>query len=552
MSLGHRAGSPLGDRADRIFATPSQSAVDLRSRSRVLSVFRLGLVLGWVVVPARMLGAYRLQNPLGAFWGMPDDMYVTASFARTLVEGGGLRWFDGAPKVEGFSNPLWVLVLALLHALPGFEEEKLGFYVGCVNGVVMVLLALTFVRCLEHGMREAPAPIHVAAAVFLTLMICMPLCFWVGAGFETGVVALLSLTAFRYAVAPASPLQFERVALFVGLAFFARMDALIPCVPAVLTAIQSAARPRTLLRPLSVLLAILSVQFLLRRWYFGDWLPNTYYLKATGWPLHDRLSQGFLWSLVPVVVFVLVVAPGMFALRRSLDSAYTLVSGAIAAYGLTLVYSIWVGGDFFAVYGHNRFTSVGTVYLALALACGLVQLRSLPLRAAMVAGFGLVVGASALRTISEDRVASIVRFFDLERPAFEPDHFVNSWNHHGKLLREVSRPGARIAVCGAGALIYFSHRGGVDLLGKVEPIVAHQRVREYASPDSRCWRGFPGAGHNKEDVPAVFALRQPELTLVPPPATERAQYTRVNYREFEFFARNGTSYLDWAKVRRFE
>src|SRR4029077_11504019 len=45
------------------------------------------------------------------------------------------------------------------------------------------------------------------------------------------------------------------------------------------------------------------------------------------------------------------------------------------------------------------------------------------------------------------------------------------WIGYGKAFREISQPGARIAVCPAGAIVYFSERGGVNLLGKVEPFV---------------------------------------------------------------------------------
>src|SRR4029453_8512324 len=58
---------------------------------------------------------------------------------------------------------------------------------------------------------------------------------------------------------------------------------------------------------LFILVASVLGQTILRLWYFGDILPNTYYLKMTGYPLLLRLSRGavvlgqFIWSMNPIL-----------------------------------------------------------------------------------------------------------------------------------------------------------------------------------------------------------------------------------------------------------
>lgn len=437
------------------------------------------------------------------------------------MEGDGLRWYSGAPKVEGYTNPLWVLILALLHWLPGFDEDWLGLYVVCGNALVMVLLSFVFASAVARSGARARWTAPVALfALALTLSATLTLCFCAGVGFETGLVALFVFTAFAESLRPTAALRPYRIAVLMGLAFWTRMDALIfSCAPIVVLATKLR-WGRRVLAASSVLVAMLGLQFGLRRWYYGEWLPNTYYLKATGWPLTDRLEQGLLWSVVPLSLLLCVVIPGLLIIRRRLTHVATAIAAAVIAYLLVLLYSVEIGGDFVYRYGQNRFTAVGTVFFAFALVCAALEAQLRRWRAGACAFLALLVSTGPIWIMQSDGLTTLANLFDLRTPPLQQDLLVSVWSTDGKWLRQVTRPGARIGACGVGAIIYFSHRGGIDLLGKVEPLVARQPVRREATPDSRCWRRFPGAGHNKEDVPLVFAQRRPEISLVAPPSAE--------------------------------
>ncbi|HVW24938.1 MAG TPA: hypothetical protein VHC69_06180, partial [Polyangiaceae bacterium] len=70
-----------------------------------------------------------------------------------------------------------------------------------------------------------------------------------------------------------------------------------------------------------------------------------------------------------------------------------------------------------------------------------------------------------------------------------------------------------------------------------------------APPDARCWRGFPGVGHNKEDVRWTFAAYHPELSLVPPPSTDAAHYVTMSYDGLTVWARRGVERVLWTRLR---
>ena len=44
---------------------------------------------------------------------LSDDALISLRYARRLLQGHGLSWTDGRP-VEGYSNLLWILLVALL------------------------------------------------------------------------------------------------------------------------------------------------------------------------------------------------------------------------------------------------------------------------------------------------------------------------------------------------------------------------------------------------------------------------------------------------------
>jgi hypothetical protein len=117
-----------------------------------------------------------------------------------------------------------------------------------------------------------------------------------------------------------------------------------------------------------------------------------------------------------------------------------------------------------------------------------------------------------------------------------PRSLERTWIEYGKRFADVSKPGARIAVCPAGAIIYFSHRGGVDLLGKIEPYVAHLPAALTRPVGAYCWRDAPG--HNKEDVAGVFRLRDPEFSRYPPPPGFEERYYQLRSGDDTFYVRN--------------
>src|SRR5207244_712557 len=65
-----------------------------------------------------------------------------------------------------------------------------------------------------------------------------------------------------------------------------------------------------LVASLAAAAAIPAAHFVFRRWYYGEWLPNTYYLKVAGMQGLFRTGAGYLKAFVEsyAVAFILAVA----------------------------------------------------------------------------------------------------------------------------------------------------------------------------------------------------------------------------------------------------
>jgi hypothetical protein len=371
------------------------------------------------------------------------------------------------------------------------------------------------------------------------------LCYWAAEGFEVVLVGVLSLAGFR--IASARPLTRRGAAAFgilFGVAVLTRMDAVIYWVGSILLVVYKARRQRVLgWLALSAALAgtLIAGHLIWRYAYYGEWLPNTYFLKATNWALSDRLEMGLGRdkTLFPAAVLAcgLLAIPG---LRRALSGRCLVVGACFATFALSVVYSVQNGGDTWRlIAGHDRYTVIGSLFLMLGLA--------IIVTSAQLGRAWLVITAIACALLATDpatRPATAVEFhfnhLISERPPVRA--LEREWLDYGERFKELSKPGARIAICPAGAIVYASHRGGVDLLGKIDPYVARLRAAKTRPPNAFCWQNNPG--HNKGDDLAVLRKHKPDFTRYRLPRDLKKDYQKMQYRGHTFYVRKGTPYLD--------
>jgi arabinofuranosyltransferase len=347
-----------------------------------------------------------------------DDAMISMSYGRTLASGHGLVWYPGAPHVEGFTNPLWTLMMAALHTV-GLDASNGALAVMLIGMALLAgccLLASALVRRLG-----ARSPASRAFAV-LAVGFCYPLVYWTLRGMEVGLIAFLTLAACWLAIDSVAQQQsgfrnrhLTPLALVIALGLLTRPDYLV--IAAVVIAwlavsLPSKVRWRTTSVLTLVAVVVLGAVTTWRIWYYGAALPNTYVLKVSGIPIATRLSRGVRVDigllLIAFAAPALVVGIAHFRKRFTHAGPIALLVGIAAG---TFAYSALVGGDAWEEFGFaNRYLVSGLVVLLVAAVAAADRLTIrdgegranihavLVVSVVVVASLGQVLGVSVLRS----------------------------------------------------------------------------------------------------------------------------------------------------------
>ena len=196
--------------------------------------------------------------------------------------------------------------------------------------------------------RFLPKPGLALPAVLLTLALCGDLLFWSANGFETTLLTVIFLAVVVRLLDEEQTGQPRLMTfLLMGLIPLVRSDALHIWLGTAILAIGTSKDRRKTMAFLGVSLLMPMVHVLWRRWYYGDWLPNTYYLKVYGIDGLYRLGFGYVRYFVHNYgVGLLLVGFGAFlAAQRRWWLLLIGVAGSMA-------YSVMIGGD---IFGYSRF-----------------------------------------------------------------------------------------------------------------------------------------------------------------------------------------------------
>lgn len=405
---------------------------------------------------------------------LDDDQMISMRYARNLAEGQGLAWNAGGEHVEGYTNFGWTLVMAAVHAL-GAGDATAALWVRGVNwllaGLVLVLSMRLFVALgLERG---APA-----GAALLTLALSYDFLFWAVNGFETTLLTALFLWGLLRALDDARLGRLRAVTcLLAGLLPIVRADAVDLTAAVVVTAGALGARKRWWLVALAAVPLALHLAFRLN--YYGDMLPNTYYLKVAGRHGLFIRALGNIKGFVATYTVAVVLATAAAALSGDLRRRVLAVLIGCGFLRLAVV-----GPD---IFGGFRFLAP---YLPVLLV-------------AAVAGIGRIANGSrpALMTLSAMLCLTTVFTGGVNgretfRELVSQNGLPASSTVAGVLINRYALPDSNVVVVAAGCISYFGRRDAIDMLGKSDWHVA--RVPEV--------RGGP-TGHNRFDIDWTLRTR---------------------------------------------
>lgn len=463
---------------------------------------------------------------------------ISMTYARNLAHGYGLVWIPGGPRVEGYTNLLWVCYMALFHLLP-IPAAKMSLCIQ-ISGALFLLLNLWCVREIARSLWPDSKRASIAA-VFLTAFY-FPLDNWALQGTEVSILALMSSAAVLAALRFEAPRAPAALAAILGISTLVRPD--MAGFAFVLLATVLALSPRQRWRQViaigAVVALFLAAQTIFRIAYYGDILPNTYYLKLTGYPLIPRLARGLSVS----ILFLLPLLPLLLLMRfqhffRDAPRATALLAMPLAG---QLLYSIYVGGDAWEWWGGcNRYVAaVMPLFMILAARTIDRAWRDCSRRAGSIS-FAAVT-ALALVLIN---VQNLREFLMLAAPPQTDENA--EVIEQALLVDRVTDSDATIGLVWAGIIPYLSRRPAIDLLGKTDRKVAHERA--HIRPTHSWWLEF-WPGHNKWDYAYSIGEQGPDMLMPmpsPDPATRAllaSRYEPVTLDGFTWYLRRGSPHLN--------
>lgn len=379
-----------------------------------------------------MVGALVLVAWFGRF--VQDDAFISFRYAEHFARGHGFVWNVGEAPIQGFTNPLWTLLIALGIKV-GFEPVGVSYTLGLTAFAGTIWATYRLARALGGSHRHA---LLVVGVVGLNASVCR----YATGGLET------SLQTFFFTAAALCGAQrrFAVMSVVLGLAIWTRLDSGVITVGLMLPLMLREPKKIPVLAGIAGVMTIAMLVW--TRTYFGQFLPNTFYLKAQ----HTAWGIGLEYLLAFVRAYGLVV-PLLF-LRPP------------AAIGLWVLYVASVGGDFM------EFRFLVPIFPMLVAYCA----RSLKLRVAAVGAAAMVVQSALYVFATSDKLyeyegTGIETIYSLERNLTDP---TMDWVGIGRSLNEHfgDVPDTTLAVGAAGAMPFYSKLRTIDIFGLNDAWVA--------------------------------------------------------------------------------
>ena len=282
-----------------------------------------------------------------------DDAFISFRYAHNLATGQGLVFNPGFARVEGYTNFLWVILLAAFDAV-GAKPEHVAPVLSVLLTIVLWGLVARAAQRWLSGSLWRPALLLPTAWLAVTRSVAV----WSTSGLETRLFEVLVVAGvFRLiddlaADGRNEPRRLPLAAVFLALAALTRPDGMllggaVLGTAALLLAMRRRLRVADVVTQALVFGGIVGAHLLFRHAYYGDWVPNTYYAKVGGrswWGMGTAYLACFaleyaVWLWIPLLV---AGVQGFFKDRRV--EAPLLIAAAIVPH---VAYVASIGGDHF-------------------------------------------------------------------------------------------------------------------------------------------------------------------------------------------------------------
>lgn len=289
-----------------------------------------------------------------------DDALITLRTVLNATHGYGLT-YNLHERVQTFTHPLWLALITAAYLVIG------NVFVAAF--AVSIATALVVFGLVVRAARSA-VQVWIAAGVLLASRAFVD---YSTSGLENPLTALVAVGTLAWAARePRGGRWLTGVWLGVSAAYLTRPDAVLLVLPAAIWAALHLRSVRTAAPAVALGLLPAAVWTVFSLIYYGFAFPNTAYAKlAADIHVTERIWQGLIYLLDslnrdPVTLTAVGVSLLVAAIERS-KQMWLGAAGVVA----TLLYVVWIGGDFMS--GRFLAAPVLVAVWLLARARGLTQ-----------------------------------------------------------------------------------------------------------------------------------------------------------------------------------
>ena len=489
-----------------------------------------------------------------------DDAYIFFRYAENIVNGYGFVWNIHEPPVEGYTSFLYLSVLIAAKTV-SIDLESFAIIFGIVTSVFTLYFTYLIYDYLYAKILSKKSSI-IFSVIILTISPAYS--YWSAAGMETSFYCMfIAMTFYLFLKLPDTATKIFFKGILFGLLCALRFEA----VPFFIVALYYLVKTdksffRIEITKGSLLFifgfSIIFGTYFIWRWsYFGYFFPNTFYAK-TGGGLH-QLIGGFLYIIKSFRLFYgfgwLPIAFVFLFFRKEMitkQANFLFIIGLIS-----LLTTIFIGGDHFHL---GRFVLPVLPFLFVLLPPAFERMLSIQIKyLKLKAGYrglliSIIVAAFLIsKPVYKEVTSGFYNLFGEKKEVLEVydvscEEDIIDWQQGfvlmGSTLRQIANKDDYIAAVPIGAIGYYSKINVIDMVGIVDPIIAHEKLNE-----EKLKKWTPG--HTKGDGKYILS-RKPEyiqltdyLTRMPRevPHKRSMQFTSVEqiweseefHEDYEFY-----------------
>lgn len=263
-----------------------------------------------------------------------DDAYISFRYAANFLAGKGLV-YNAGEHVEGYTNFLWVMILAFFKGVFGLDFIFISRLFGILSGsAIFILLALL----LNHPSRTV-SPI-LLSSIFIVLLSNLSLPYWAVSSLETGAFSCMALASvaaeYKYPRITPALLILATLLRPEGVIIFAAVF-LYRCI------VERKIPLAFILLYVVPLLPFMAFKIL----YYGSLFPNPFYAKSGVGLEYIKSGLEYTWFFAQSIgVYGIVFLVPLIAIKK-LWNEYSLLYIVVILY---TAYIVWVGGDVLPAY----------------------------------------------------------------------------------------------------------------------------------------------------------------------------------------------------------